>query len=275
MHSAGRIVHGLTLAFGLVAGSVTLRAQTAAPNPQPAAGVVDHSLYDHLLRQHVVKGFVDYDAIAASAEFSRYLTSLDAVKPETLSEDERLAFWINVYNAYTIQLIIAHRETESIRNVNRTLGVLRLKGPWIEPLVHAAGRTLTLDDIHHTILRKDFGEPRTHFALSCAAIGCPPLRSEAYTGALLVDQLNDQAHIFLRQSPTKNRMEKRALFLSPVITAYRNDFGESRQALGRALAEYFDGDDRKLLEEGRFFVRDTEFNWTLNSMAKGRALGLL
>ncbi len=215
----------------------------------------------------MVNGFVDYDAFARAPEFASYLSSLDRARLETLDEDERLAFWINVYNAYTIQLIVSHHETESIRNINRTLGVLRLKGPWSEPLVHAAGRTLTLDDVQHRILRRDFGEPRVHFTLACGAIGCPPLRSEAYTGPQLVDQLNDQAHRFLRRSPEKNRLEERLLFLSPVLVAFRDDFGPSRQDLARAVGQWFEGDDRKRLEKGPIFIRATPFDWALNSKA--------
>lgn len=237
--------------------------------PVPAQQAFDHTLLDQLLHAHVVNGLVDYDAFARAPEFPRYLQALAAAKLETMDEDERLAFWINSYNAYTIQLIVAHQETASIRNINKTFGVLQLKGPWTEPLVHAAGRTLTLDDVQHTILRKEFGEPRVLFALACGAMGCPPLRSESYTGTKLVDQLNDQGRMFLRESPEKNRFEnRRVLYLSPLLTAYRNDFGQSRQDLSRSLAEYFEGDDRKALAEGRVFIRETRFDWALNSLKR-------
>jgi hypothetical protein len=228
-----------------------------------------------LLKQHVKKGFVDYDAFAKAPEFARYLASLDRIRLDGMDEDERLAFWINVYNAYTIQLIISHHETESIRDINKSLGVLRLKGPWSEPIVHAAGRTLSLDDVHHRILRKEYAEPRVHFVLVCAAMGCPPLRAEAYTGALLVDQLNEQAKQFLRDSPSKMRFEKFRLFISPILMSYRNDFGASRNDLTRSIAPWFEGEERKLLERGRVRLEATDFDWTLNSVAKAKARGLL
>jgi hypothetical protein len=236
---------------------------------------VNHEAYDALLHRYVVNGFVDYDGFAKSPEFPRYLESLNAAKVDSLDEDERLAFWINVYNAYTIQLVVTHHETASIRNVNKTLGVMRLKGPWSEPLVHAAGRTLSLDDVQHTILRKGYNEPRVLFALACGAMGCPPLRNEAYTGAKLVDQFNDQGRLFLRESPTKNRVNGRAFFLSPVLMAYRSDFGASNEDFGRALAPWFDGENRIALEKGRFFVRETEFDWTLNSQQQARVKKLM
>ena len=240
-----------------------------------AQPIVDHQAFDALLHQHVRKGYVDYEAFARAPEFVTYLASLERVHPEALDDDERLAFWINVYNAYTIQLIVSHHETESIRNINKSLGVLQLKGPWSEPIVRAAGKRLTLDEVNHGIIRKEFGEPRIHFALVCAAIGCPPLRSEAYTGARLVDQLNDQTRIFLRESPGKNRMQRRTLFLSPILAAYRSDFGPTAQDLGRALAPWFTGADKDMLMKGRVIIRETPFDWTLNSQAKAKGLGLL
>lgn len=235
---------------------------------------MDHQLFDALLRTHVVDGFVDYDAFARAPEFARYLASLDKVRPSDLDEDERLAYWINVYNAFTIQLIVSHKETESIRNINKALGFLQLKGPWSEPIVHAAGRQLTLDDVDHTVIRREFGEPRIHYALACAAMSCPPLRSEAYTGERLVDQLNDQGRRFLGESPTKNRIEFRAFTLSPILTAYSSDFGPTPKDLALAVAPYMKGVDSMMLKSSRVFIRASRFDWTLNSQAKARTLGL-
>ena len=111
------------------------------------------------------------------------------------------------YNAYTIQLINNKNERESIRNINKSLGVLRFKGPWSEPFAAVGGRTMTLDDIEQRTIRPTLREPRIHFALVCAAIGCPPLRNEAYTGARVEAQLEDQAKVFLAQTPAKNRVD--------------------------------------------------------------------
>jgi hypothetical protein len=89
---------------------------------------LDHSAFDALLREHVAEGLVDYDAFARSPQLGRYLDQLATAKLDGLSDPELLAFWINVYNAYTIQLINAHEERDSIRNINKTLGLLPLKG---------------------------------------------------------------------------------------------------------------------------------------------------
>jgi Protein of unknown function, DUF547 len=236
-----------------------------------ASGTLDHLAFDRLLRRHVEGGLVDYEAFAASGEFDAYLEALAAARPADLPEPDRLAFWINVYNAYTIEQIGVHGERESIRNINKTLGLLPLKGPWSERMVRAAGRTLTLDEVEHEIIRKQFDEPRIHFALVCAALGCPPLRSEAYTGGRLEEQLEDQARLFLRRSPEKNRVDvpTRTVWVSPILDWYRDDFGGTDEAIGRFLARYWpEGEERRLLLSGHFRLRTTHYDWSLNSLKR-------
>ena len=232
---------------------------------------VDHSAFDLLLRQHVVNGLVDYDAFGRSAEFSRYLALLDRVDPASLDDNERLAYWINVYNAYTIELVNRHKERASIRNINKSFGFLRLKGPWSEQLVRAAGRTLSLDDVEHRIIRKEFHEPRVHFALVCAALGCPPLRSEAYTGARLDAQLDDQARRFLLRSPEKNRVDVATgtVYVSMIFRLYRDDFGGTDASVGAFIARWYpEGAERLLLQSGKYSLRETDYDWSLNGMRR-------
>ena len=253
-------------------------AMPASAAPVAGGKIVDHSAFDALLRRHVVDGHVDYAAFAREPSFATYLASLDRVDPKQLDDAERLAFWLNVYNAFTIQLVAQHGETESIRNINKTFGLLRLKGPWSEPFVHAAGRTLTLDDVMHNILRKEFSEPRIHFAMVYAAMSGPPLRSEAYHGAQLDAQLDDQGRRFLRASPTANRVEKlqrsRLLVLSPIFTYYRSDFGSTRADRSRFFAHWFDQSDSTMFQTGRYNSAESTFDWTLNSQAKWAAQAL-
>ena len=248
----------------LLPGAVT--GQAAAPS---ARVTIDHSAFDALLRAHVADGLVDYDAFRRAPSFGRYLTALERASLDGADEHERLAFWLNAYNAYTIQLIVAHGERESIRQINRTFGVLRLKGPWSEPLVRAAGRRLTLDDVEHRILRREFHDPRIHFALVSASKGSPPLRAEAYTGAALERQLFDQGRRFLRDT-TKNQIAVKLPRLSPIFTYYRADFGNSRAELGAFLAAWFDGDTKTRLESGRFGMREIPFDWSLNAQRPTR-----
>ena len=244
------------------------------------AQMVDHGAFDRLLKAHVVNGLVDYDAFKADPAFAVYLRLLAATNPASLPRNEQLALWINAYNAYTIQLINVKNERVSIRNVNKSLGFLKFKGPWSEAFAVVGGKTYTLDDIEQRTIRPTFREPRIHFALVCAAIGCPPLRSEAYTGARVEAQLNDQAVIFLTRSSTKNRVDvaNRTLYRSQVFSFsdYMGDFGGSEASVGRFVARYYPaGPEKALLESGNFKSVKTEYDWSLNSQSNGRRLGLL
>ena len=231
-----------------------------------------------MLRVHVVKGMVDYDAFAASPEFARYLGQLSAFNPAALSRDDQLAFWINAYNAYAIQLVNSHHERESIRNINKSFGFARGLGPWRQKLAVVGGRAWSLEEIEQDVIRRRFGDPRSHFALVDAAMGAPPLRSEAYVGARLEQQLEDQARFFLLESPTKNRVDvaRRTVFLSPILVEFRDyikDFGGSEEAVGRFIAPYYPaGPERDLLLSGDFTVENSSYDWQLNSQANAKRL---
>ncbi len=235
---------------------------------------VDHSAWDALLRRHVVDGMLDYDAFQKAPEFAAYLASLTQVDPARLSEQERLAFWINTYNAFTIELINRHKERDSIRNINRTLGIAG-HGPWREKLVKAGGGVYHLDNVEHDIIRKQWKEPRIHFALVCAAMSCPPLRSEAYTGARLNEQLQDQASLFLTRTPAQNRVDvAKGIFYSSQIMAkyYPRDFGHDDAAIAKYLSQFFpEGPEKAFLAAGKLKLVKTDYDWTLNSQEKAAA----
>lgn len=246
---------------------------TTLPAAAAAQGTFDHGGFDRLLHAHVRDGIVDYAAFASAPEFKRYLVSLAGFDPRGLPRDERLAFWLNAYNAYTIRLITKHGERNSIRNINKTAGIIKGYGPWNEKLATVGDSAYGLDQIEQKIIRPEFKEPRIHFALVCAALGCPPLRSEAYTGARLEAQLDDQARHFLLRTPAKNRVDvaKRRVYLSELFKFrdYKKDFGGSEAAIARFIAPLYPaGAERDLLEGGRFDVKYTKYDWSLNSREK-------
>ena len=247
-----------------------LISDSGAASQINSVAMFDHSEFDVLLRAHVKAGLVDYDAFAASTAFRHYLGALRAFDPASLPRDEQLAFWINAYNAYTIQLINSHHERGSIRNINKSLSFVKAYGPWTEKLAWVGGKAYGLDEIEQKIIRPQYNEPRIHFALVCAAMGCPPLRNEAYTGAMLNRQLEEQGRIFLQESPTKNRVDvpTRTVYLSPIFLEFRDyikDFGGSKAAVGRYVAHWFPaGAERDLLNSGDFKTVVTTYDWTLN-----------
>ncbi len=257
----------MLVAWGMLSG----------PTAAVGQGPFDHGAFDRLLHDHVVEGMVDYDAFATSLEFSKYLEQLARFDPAVLSRDEQVAFWLNAYNAYTIRLITKHQERASIRNINKKFGLFRGLGPWAESLVVVGGKRHDLESVEQKIIRPTFREPRIHFALVCAAMGCPPLRSEAFTGAKLERQLEDQTRRFLTASPTKNRVEvgTNTVWVSEIFhfNDYVKDFGGSEAAVMRFMARYLpSGPERTLLESGTATLKYSTYDWTLNSQAQARRL---
>lgn len=267
-----RIIAGLVLAVvctlplsgaaGQVASAATPPSAASQPPSSPA---FDHSAWDALLRAHVRDGLVDYDAFAKAPTFRTYLAQLARADLKGYSEAERLAFWLNTYNAYTVALIVNHGERESIRNIDKTLGFLQLKGPWNERLVAAAGKQYTLDHVEHRILRNEFHEPRIHFAMVPAAYGGPPLRSEAYTGARLEEQLEDQGRRFLRDTLRNPLNSLGTIRANPILMAYQKDFGATRRELAMYLAPYFEGRVKARLDSGYIWGNARPFDWRLNA----------
>ena len=256
----------LSLASASVPHVVSAQRPVAtAAAPAAATPVVDHAAWNAMLGAYVTAGMVDYDAFQRDPRFAAYLAQLGRVQAATIPRTEQLAYWINVYNAYTIQLLNSRKERRSIRNINKVLGVT-LKSPWAEPVVKADRRTLTLDDVEHEIIRKQFKDPRIHVALVCAALGCPPLRSEAFTAERLEAQLDDQARVFLAQT-AKNRVDvkRSTVYGSPIFTWYREDFGGTLAGVGAFWAKYLPaGPEQNLVRSGTFTWVDTEYDWRIN-----------
>jgi hypothetical protein len=237
----------------------------------------DHSLFDELLKKNVVKGMVDYDSFGQAGAFKDYLESLEHAEVSKLSERERLAFWINAYNAYTIELINKYEERASIKNISEGIGFERTKGPWKEPIVKAAGKTYSLDEVENGIIRKQFRDPRIHFALVCAAMSCPPLRSEAYTGAKLDAQLDSQARTFVLDEARGSRVDVKnaAVHASRIFDWYKDDFGGSDAAIAQYIAQYYpDSPAKQLLLGGHLKLEFLDYDWTLNSRYLARMKGI-
>lgn len=231
---------------------------------------VDHSLFDTLLQDYVNEtGLVNYASIKEEEALQPYLDVLSTVNPADLSKQEAIAFWINAYNAYTLKLIIDNYPIGSIREISPLrikglrLAIPKINSPFEYEIAEINGEIYSLDDIEHGILRKHFDEPRIHFALVCAAVSCPPLRREAFTGDRLDEQLDDQGQVFL-SDPLKNRIEGDTVYLSRIFDWFQKDFGASKSELQAYLARYFEGDFQAKMRAGEYKVRYTKYDWTLN-----------
>ncbi|HBO14415.1 MAG TPA: DUF547 domain-containing protein [Halieaceae bacterium] len=245
----------------------------------------DHGPWTALLEAHVrpidggASTVVDYDGFARDRlALNRYLDSLSAVTRadfDRWNNAEQLAFLINAYNGYTIALVLSGwPDLESIKDLG---GWLRT--PWEKRFFRLLGERRSLDDVEHGLIRGSgrYDEPRIHFAVNCASIGCPALRREAYLGARLDAQLEDQARRFLGDD-SRNRVTDDGVAVSPLFKWYREDFtGGWRRAdsLGAFLALYADAlgprrVDPAALKAGDLPVKFLDYDWGLNSASPPR-----
>jgi hypothetical protein len=246
----------------MILAAVLGLAGLAAANARPFDP--SHGLLDKTLKTFVKDALVDYGALRASRkDLDRYLGEVAGLSEGEFNawpERQRLAFLLNAYNAFTLELILDHYPVKSIKEIGGWL-----KGPWDQPVVRLFGRSSTLNDLEHKILRVQFAEPRIHFALVCAARGCPPLRSEAYVAERLETQLDDQARQFLA-SADKNRVEgsERVVHLSPIFKWYGADFEKQSGSVLAALKPYWPKEAAAMLGRGDFKIRYTDYDWSLN-----------
>lgn len=218
---------------------------------------------DALLAVHVHEGRVDYAGLKADrAGLDSWLAAAGAVREDEFvrrPRADRLALLINVYNATTLRLIVEHYPVASIRKIGAFWDP---KAPWHLSVVHLFGKTMTLDDLEQGIIRPQYKEPRVHFALVCAAKGCPPLRSQLYVGPRLDAQLDDQARTFLSQT-VKNRVDApaKSATLSPIFKWYIADFGGSKKSVLAFVKKWLPVQDD-------WDVNWSDYDWSLNENKK-------
>lgn len=236
-----------------------------------------HAAFSNVLSDYVavyddgLKSAVNYPELAQNRKpLDSYLASLSAVEPgqyESWTQDQRLAFLINAYNGFTLQLIIDNidkfesGDADSIRD----LGGL-FSSPWEKSFFTLLGKKRTLDWVEHEKIRVDFDEPRIHAALVCAAVSCPKLRAEAFTGESLETQLEDQMVTFLNDRD-KNGIDDKGIYLSKIFDWYREDFDELQDyltAYSRALSGDFGSGDNMSFQS--LDIRFVDYNWKLNNL---------
>jgi hypothetical protein len=234
-------------------------------DPAVRADGFDHSEFDRVLKAFVDdRGLVDYKAIAKDEGFTAYLESLKNVSIQQLSRNGQLALWINAYNAVTIDKVIKWKPKKSVRE---TL----IPGVWTstkffttrEHLV--AGRRLSQDDIEHEILRKEFKDPRIHFAIVCASSSCPPLARFAFTAQNVQAKLEEETRKYINSS-RGSRIDnaENTLYLSKIFDWFQGDFITTSGSVLEFIKPY-------LAEEAMAFLqRDPKiayihYDWALNA----------
>jgi len=251
--------------------TVVVGAQVPASQRLPLARI-DHSQWDSLLKKYVdERGMVNYRAWKASRAdqqalhaYVNHLSAADIAGQS--SRDARLAYWINAYNAVTIVGILREYPTSSIRNHTAKLIGYNI---WKDLKLQVADQQSSLDHMEHEILRK-MGEPRIHFAIVCASIGCPRLLREAYTPQNLENQLtrNTQA-FFADRSKFQYDANRRTIGVSPIMKWFAEDFGTTQADQLRWVAPYLpDEAARQLAQQGQASVSHLDYDWGLNDQNK-------
>jgi len=254
---------------------VSATAWAAGPEPwdywlpsNPNGAAVNHSPWQGFLDRYLVElpdgsTRVRYDAVTAADRkaLDDYLETLSTLDPRQLSRDTQLAFWINLYNAQTVRVVLDNPGKNSILRMGG--GLLHFSGPWKKKYLAIAGQPISLDDIEHRILRPIWQDPRIHFAVNCASIGCPNLAPTAFTADNAEALMAAGKASYLNHPRGLHFDDDGTLVLSSIFEWYRVDFGGSRDALLDYLAEARPDLAGRLRNYSGPI--DYEYDWSLNA----------
>lgn len=222
----------------------------------------DHQRLDRLLKAHVdADGWVDYRGLQKEREeLRRYVDSLAGVAMDDLGRDERLAFLINAYNAFTLQLILEHYPLDSIKDIPA-------RDRWDAVRWNVGGNKWSLNQIEHEQVRAKFAEPRIHFTLVCAAIGCPPLRHEAYRADRLEEQLADQTdYVHRHRRWFQVDTNVTVVRLTKLYEWYGDDFVQKYGSVMNAITPYLPRPHEGTAPTKKPRIRWLRYDWSLNDV---------
>ncbi len=234
---------------------------------------VDHSAWTDFLKTYrsmpadgVAR--LDYGGVSAPdrARLEAYIKLLEATPISQLNRAEQMAYWLNFYNALTVKVILDHLPVDSILKIDISPGLFA-NGPWRKKLVTVEGEALSLDDMEHRILRPIWKDPRIHYGVNCASIGCPNLAPVAFTPGNL-EQLLTQGAIDYVNHPRGVTFDGSKLIVSSIYEWFQEDFGNSEAGVLDHLREYAKPDLRAALN-GRDRYDKDEYDWALNTPGAG------
>jgi hypothetical protein len=238
----------------------------------------DHSKWNAVLQRHVtiqqqttVGGIqnvhvVDYCGVAQDPDYAAYLEQLATAKPAELAQAQQLAFWMNVYNALCINIIVTHEKNNENSTPLQSINNLSQPGQPVWGMVagQVNGKDVSLNEVEHEQLRKHWAEPAIHGCIVCASASCPNLRQEAFVGERLREQMDDQMRDFL-SNPTKGlTMKHKRLTLSRIFLWFENDFDGWRGI--REWIPQFIKDEKEATEikKGKVSLRYFDYDWSIN-----------
>ena len=277
------IPHGLlwrlfASALMIVAANTAIAAPKAdlwprwTANDPNSRSVIDHSPWQQFLTTYLVAeedgvNRLHYGRVSATdrRKLKAYIAQLEAVPISKYRRAEQLAYWVNLYNALTVEVILRHYPTASILDIKISPGWFSI-GPWGKKLVTVEGHELALDDIEHRILRPIWRDPRIHYVVNCASTGCPNLRREAYTSATMEQKMTAAARDYIN-SVRGASFDGRMLFVSSIYKWFSEDFGDTDASVIKHLGEYAEPALAKKLARTRN-IEGHVYDWSLNEAGK-------
>ena len=233
---------------------------------------IDHRAWQEFLSEYVRAddtgmNRVSYAAVsmADKTELDEYVRRQSKLAITEYPRDEQLAFWLNLYNALTVKVILDHYPVQSIKRIDIS-PVWFSSGPWGRKLVNIEGHALSLDDIEHRILRPIWKDPRIHYAVNCASVGCPDLGHTAYSAANIESELSHAARSYVNH-PRGVAMQKSQVRLSSIYKWFEDDFGGSEDAVLDHIRQYASGELKHNLDNVSG-ISGYEYDWGLNDQSE-------
>lgn len=271
-----RLIHGLLL-FGLFAGHPAAAAPEAdlwerwTAHDETSTEAIDHSAWTGFLGEYLQEDTedvtrLDYGGVdqAGQQRLDRYIERLAGVPISDYSRSEQFAYWVNLYNAVTVDVVLEHYPVDSIRDIDISPGWFS-SGPWGAKLVTAEGEALSLDDIEHRILRPIWSDPRIHYAVNCASVGCPDLQPQAFTPENMEKQLDRAARGYVNDGRGFTIDQNDDLIVSSIYEWFQEDFGGSELGVIKHLQKYADESGAAMIER-RTEYDDHRYDWSLNDV---------
>lgn len=243
-------------------------------NPQSKA-IITHNEWDHFLSTYIVTNndnnpltqginTFNYAKVTPSDKqiLKTYIAKLTALPISEYNRNQQRAYWINLYNALTIDVVLDHYPVESIMDVK--LSGFFTRGPWEEKLITVEQQSVSLNDIEHRILRPIWNDPRTHYAVNCASLGCPNLSIKAYTAENMEQQLEQAASAFINH-PRGANVSNGKLIVSSIYNWFKEDFGDSDIQIIEHLKQHAKAPLKQQLTTIQQ-ISDDQYDWQLNEI---------
>ena len=229
---------------------------------------INHQAWDKFLNSYVIEykdniNRVAYDSVTTADKQSLvdYINALQGIDIHSYNRSEQLAYWINLYNAVTVKVILDHYPVKSIRDIDISPGFFA-DGPWGKKLLTIKQQAISLNDIEHRILRPIWDDPRIHYAVNCASLGCPNLRTRAYTASTVNEILDLAAREYVNH-PRGVLIDDGTLFISSIYSWFQSDFGGNEKAVIQHLKKYARPHLSNQLDKIDFINGD-DYDWALN-----------